>query len=67
MKKIYLEYSDDEKVQRSVAQLPWRHNISNPIGVSSYEIKDYISRNILDKFPTEDDINMHINIDEKKN
>lgn len=41
--------------------------ISNPIGVSSYEIKNYIPKDILDKLPTEDDINMHIIIDEKKN
>lgn len=41
--------------------------ISNPIGVSSYEIKNYIPKDILEKLPTEDDINMHINIDEKKN
>lgn len=27
MKKFYLEYKDDELVQRIVAQLPWRHNI----------------------------------------
>ena len=27
MKKFYLEYRDDELVQRTVAQLPWRHNI----------------------------------------
>ena len=27
MKKFYLEYKDDELVQRYVAQLPWRHNI----------------------------------------
>jgi len=27
MKKFYLEYKDDELVQRTVAQLPWRHNI----------------------------------------
>lgn len=27
MKKFYLEYKDDEIVQRCVAQLPWRHNI----------------------------------------
>ncbi len=40
--------------------------ISNPIGVSSYEINNYIPKDILDKLPTEDDINMHINI-EKKN
>ena len=27
MKKFYIEYRDDEVVQRCVAQLPWRHNI----------------------------------------
>lgn len=28
MKKFYLEYRNDELVQRYVAQLPWRHNIA---------------------------------------
>lgn len=42
-------------------------DVNNPIGVSSYEIKNYIPKDILDKLPTEDDINMHIIIDEKKN
>ena len=28
MKKFYLEYKDDKLVQRTVAQLPWRHNIT---------------------------------------
>ena len=28
MKKYYLEYKDDKLVQRIVAQLPWRHNIT---------------------------------------
>ena len=37
--------------------------ISNPIGVSSYKIKDYIPKDILDKLPSEEDINMHINMD----
>jgi predicted nuclease of restriction endonuclease-like (RecB) superfamily len=37
--------------------------ISNPIGVSSYKIKNYIPEDILEKLPTEDDINMHIKID----
>ena len=27
MKKFYLEYKDNQNMQRSVAQLPWRHNI----------------------------------------
>ena len=27
MKKFYIEYKNDEVVQRCVAQLPWRHNI----------------------------------------
>ena len=36
--------------------------VSNPIGVSSYEIKNYIPKDIFDKLSTEDDINMYINI-----
>ena len=35
---------------------------NNPIGVSSYEIKKYISKDILEKLPTEEDINLHINV-----
>lgn len=35
---------------------------SNPIGVSSYEIENYIPKNILDKLPTEEEINMHIDL-----
>lgn len=38
---------------------------NNPIGVSSYEIKKYISEDILEKLPSEEEINMHINIEEK--
>lgn len=33
-----------------------------PIGVSSFEIGKYIPKDILEKLPTEDDINLHINI-----
>ena len=36
--------------------------INNPIGVSSYKIKKYISKDILEKLPTEEDINLHIGI-----
>ena len=37
--------------------------INNPIGVSSYKIEKYISKDILEKLPTEEDINLHIDID----
>lgn len=33
-----------------------------PIGVSSFEIGKYIPKDILEKLPTEEDINLHINI-----
>lgn len=36
--------------------------INNPIGVSSYKIEKYISKDILKKLPTEEDINLHIDI-----
>lgn len=39
--------------------------INNPIGVSSYEIKKHISEDILEKLPSEEEINMYINIEEK--
>jgi len=35
---------------------------NTPIGVSSYKIKRYISKDILKKLPTEEDINLHIDV-----
>lgn len=40
-------------------------NVVKPIGVSSYKISKYMPKDILDKLPTEEDINLHIDIDEK--
>ena len=37
---------------------------NNPIGVSSYEIDKYIPKDILEKLPTEVDLNLHIDINE---
>lgn len=36
---------------------------SLPIGVSYYKLKEYIPRDILDKLPTEEEINLHIDIE----
>lgn len=41
--------------------------IDKPIGVSSYEISKYIPKDILEKLPTEEDINIHIDLEENKN
>lgn len=38
---------------------------NNPIGVSSYQVKNCIPKDILDKLPSEEEINMHINMEEK--
>ena len=35
-----------------------------PIGVSSFEIEKYIPKDILEKLPTEEDINLHLEIEE---
>jgi len=35
-----------------------------PIGVSSFEVKNILSKDVLDKLPTEEDLNLHINISE---
>lgn len=35
--------------------------INAPIGVTSYEVRNKLPKEILDKLPTEDDINKHIN------
>jgi len=36
--------------------------VNNPIGVSSYKIQKNIKKEILRKLPTEEDINLHINL-----
>lgn len=36
-----------------------------PIDVSSYELNKYIPKNILEKLPTEEDINFHIDIEDE--
>ena len=36
--------------------------INNPIGVSSFELDKYIPKDILEKLPTEADLNLHINV-----
>lgn len=35
-----------------------------PIGVSSFEIKNVLPKEVLDKLPTEEDLNLHIDINE---
>ena len=39
-------------------------SINNPIGVSSYEIDKYIPKDVLEKLPTEEELNLHIDINE---
>ena len=38
--------------------------INNPIGVSSFELDKYIPKSTLENLPTEEDLNLHIDIDE---
>ncbi len=38
--------------------------IDKPIGVSSYEISKYLPKNLEELLPTEEDINLHINIED---
>ena len=39
--------------------------INKPVGISEYKIFDKLSNDLLKKLPTEDDINIHINIDDE--
>lgn len=38
--------------------------INAPIGIASYELNKYIPKDILEKLPTEEDLNLHIDIKE---
>ncbi len=41
-------------------------SINVPIGVSSFEIEKYIPKDILEKLPTEEDLNLHIDIKDEE-
>lgn len=38
--------------------------VEKPIGVSSYEISKYLPKNVLESLPTEEDINLYIDIED---
>lgn len=40
-------------------------NVDKPIGVSSYEISKYLPKNLEKLLPTEEDINLHIDMKEE--
>ena len=42
-------------------------DINKPIGVSSYEISKFLPKDIAKELPTEEDINLHIDIEENNN
>ncbi len=53
--------------EKDKLSVEWSLESTNvPIGVSSYEIEKYIPKDILEKLPTEEDINLHIDLDEKE-
>lgn len=38
-------------------------NVNKPIGISSYEISKFIPKNMLESLPTEEELNLHIDIE----
>lgn len=49
--------------EKSKITVDWSLRSSSvPIGVSTYEIKEKLPKELLDKLPTEEDINLHIEI-----
>jgi len=39
-------------------------DVNNPISVSSFELEKYIPKDILEKLPTEKELNLHIDIND---
>ncbi len=39
-------------------------DINKPIGISSYELSEYLPKNIFESLPTEEELNLHINFKE---
>lgn len=51
--------------EKDKLSVEWSLKSTNaPIGVFSFEIENVLTKDILDKLPTEEDLNLHINIDE---
>ena len=42
-------------------------DVNKPIGVSSYEIQKYLPKELCNNLPTEEDINLHIEINDENN
>ncbi len=40
-------------------------DINKPIGVSSYELSEYLPPEILKELPTEEELNLHIDLENK--
>ena len=40
-------------------------DINKPIGVSSYELSEYLPKEVLESLPTEKELNLHIDINDE--
>lgn len=40
-------------------------DVNKPIGVSSYELQEYLPKNILESLPTEEELNLHIDMEDE--
>ena len=57
-----LDYYYAEKKNR--VTVDWSLQSANvPIGVSTYKLNNRLPKNILDKLPTEEEINLHIDME----
>lgn len=68
VKDVHDEPSIGSLLCRSKEKLTVEYSLKGgdkPIGVSSYEVEKYIPKDVLEKLPTEQDINLHIDLDEK--
>lgn len=70
--KTLRQESDNETIglllckEKDKISVEWAlEGVSNPIGVSSYKIEKYISKDIMEKLPTEEDINLHIDVNKE--
>jgi len=39
-------------------------DVNKPIGVSSYELSEYLPKDILENLQIEEELNLHVNVDE---
>ena len=52
--------------EKNRVTVDWTLKSTNvPIGVSTYKLKEYLPKELIDKLPTEEEINLYLNVEDE--